>query len=269
MKRNLLKSIIILIAVSFVTLQSCEKKALTIEEGTEENTEYQLPDKIVNNIQVVNGIMQFQSNDHINQVMNGLESEYERLINEFNENFKDLSEDEMQKVAEDIYFNPFIVFETFEQYFGFKSLRADIAEKEKIWLNNEVLDMENNPNNHYIDGEGQRTVITPDGVLMIGNSIFIAMEHGTTYEIIDGSFETLEQIRNNNFKVTENIVIHGENAEKLDWKSVATKSSYWTNYISPKTYKMTGRITIDNRPWVHYVKGTSKIYWLDGSNWRS
>ena len=266
MKRNLLKTVIILLAVTFVSLQSCEKKELVSEQEMTKNTEYHLPNDIIENIQVENDYLQFQNNDHINAIMNGLENEYSRLIAEFNETYKDLSNDEKQIKAEEVNFNPNVVYETFEQYFNFKSLRSEIAMKEEIWLNNEELDMDSNPNNHFIHGDGQRTIVTIDGVLKIGNSIYVMKENYRIFEITDGDFKTLEKIRSDEYLKSENVIIHNENSnEKGTWKSNHSDSDDYTS----GSYKMKYRITITNGPWTHFVKATTDAYYKSGWRWKN
>ncbi len=264
MRRNIILSLSLLF---FIILQGCDKKNFDKEDGSK-NDGYQIPNEIVKDVELTNGILRFKSIDHIIYVMNSIEVEQEKKTSEFFETYKEFSDEEKSEIAKAINFHPCMVYEAFEKELGFYSLRADIANKEKEWLNHKDLDMKTNPNNHYIDGQGQRTVINPNGVLIIGNSIYIAKDNGVTYEIPEMDFMIMEEFLNDDYKNIDKVKIYGENQSKDEWKSVWTNSSDWTTTSGTTTYKMTGRITIDNRPWVHYVKGSTSIYWKDGSVWR-
>jgi len=95
-------------------------------------------------------------------------------------------------------FNPFAVYEAFEKYHSFFSIRKLLKEKEDKWLESKELIMEEDPSIYPLS-ERCLTIANNDGEYMIDNRIFRVEQDGLVYEITDGNFEILEKIRNNQY----------------------------------------------------------------------
>jgi len=227
-----------------------------------------LPDNLVQGVELQNGVLKFKTLDQLKSVIAVLEEESVNLYTTFKEKHKDLNEEELFNAMEEENFNSQEVYESFENYFGFKSLRTKISEEETIWLNNEELDMDKNPNNHFIVGDAERTVLSCNCDLMVGNSIYLVQKDFSIIEITNGDFSTLQKILNKNKESLKNVVYHtqyqiSENNKGL-WRYNADESgTYKTG-----DYKMEYRVTITNGIWWHFVKATTDSYYKKGWSWK-
>ena len=70
------------------------------------------------------------------------------------------------------------------------------------------------PENNFIDDEYIRTILNEYNEFIIDTSIYIMREDGSTLEIIDSSFTTLQLIRDDRIDVdtATNIIIHSPNS---------------------------------------------------------
>ena len=94
----------------------------------------------------------------------------EDFINAYNylENKQDLYLDSIDaEIDEDSYEEDLPLME-FEKSRNFTSLRAIIEQQVTKWLDNEELDEENDPDEHEIDDDILRTLVTPEGKVIIG-----------------------------------------------------------------------------------------------------
>ena len=82
----------------------------------------------------------------------------------------------------------------FEVITNFHSLRAHIENQLLELEAGDGISMENNPDNHYVVSEYERTLFTPDGEIIAGNTIFMYGEYQDVY-ITDLDFEKLEQTK--------------------------------------------------------------------------
>ena len=73
------------------------------------------------------------------------------------------------------------------------------------------MDFENDPDDHFIDGDNYRALFNVDGEVMIGESIYKMTEEGY-YQIVDGDMEILhsfDDISNGRTTFPKNVIFVG------------------------------------------------------------
>ena len=150
----------------------------------------------------------------------------------FYEKWKHLGEDGVNEKAEELNFNHFYTYEVFEKYHGIKTMRSIMKEAEDKWLENEELDWDNDPTIHAISLKS-RAIANSYGEYMVGNSIYHIEKEGIYYEITNGDFDLLKDIRNKQIdynKSYDNIVIHNleiyKTYNKSECRAWATENDY-------------------------------------------
>lgn len=167
--------------------------------------------------------LQFQDIENFNSVyLNYSKSELSNL----SENELDEISDKLELISKDINFSETGIYEQFEKKLNFNSLRSILFEKEEIFLNNPNPNWELDPDNHFIVLDEERTFLNADAEIKIGNSIYKFTEQ-YLFEITDGNYDTLLEIKNNgyNAKMTNVIVTDLESNEKVNASEYSTKSN--------------------------------------------
>ena len=262
---------------------SCENSTMdNIEEHLNivEVVDYTLPNELKKGIEVVNGILKFE-NENIAHVV------FETLDNESDEYVKGLylsctnQEEYFNKVASGE-FNENVVFEQFEDYYQFNSLRNKMDNEIAIWLKNEELDFELKPS-HIIADDAMQTILNVNGEYMIGQIIYKVDLHGNIYGIKDADFESLNKLRNildsdvtasekSGYVIPSNVYLAQRNGNAsiifnhnlksttdLDLKANYSVEKIWS-YDNGNKY-MKGRATVTNVIGVsNFVKASTKSY---------
>ncbi len=201
------------VAVMSVAFLSCTKEAEIVKDSTQQlvfdETEYQLSDLLKSNMTIVEGVPTFESRVDFDSLTNLLEEEYSSWNEKFYNKWKLLGEEGVEAKAEELNFNHDLPIETFEKYYGINTLWSVIKQQQEIWLDNEILDFNNNPTNHALT-ESVRPFANEFGEYAVGKSIYHVEEEGIIYEITDGDYSKLQLIRGgiDNTKGLENVVIH-------------------------------------------------------------
>ncbi len=261
-----------LLFISVFIFNSCTKENQLVNNQRKKFLHYTLPDKLKEDITHENGLLKFNDKKTFDEVLSLLEIEDKKWNKAFSMHYSSYTCEEIDSIAEVIGFNENLVYETFENHHSFYSLRAKIAKEEQVWLNNKVLDLDNDPDNHHIVGNEYRSVINENSELMIGKSIYKIKENWTVYEITDGNFATLKQLRNGYLKSKSpdlhNVIIH--NSEDNLKGSDNCKSNHSdTEYENYKTdYLLKARLTITNSLFGHFVKAESWKYKRKRRRWR-
>lgn len=140
------------------------------------------------------GMLKFQSEEHFLYVQEQLRQTQEKWDDAFVSAFSHLNDEELNDMEELLEFNSNLPFELFEKTLGFSSLRKKIEGEIILWLENDNLDWDNNPDNHWVSRLETRTLLNEQGEVMVGKSIFLMRDEAYA-EIIDGNMETLNVIR--------------------------------------------------------------------------
>jgi hypothetical protein len=90
------------------------------------------------------------------------------------------------------------VYYVFEQQHNIGySLRKLLNDEEEAWLDNDILDTINIPEDHAISELAVQSVFSSTGVVIIEDTIMLMKPNGLYYRILNGSFSTLDSILNN------------------------------------------------------------------------
>lgn len=204
--------------LGLLTLNSCEKDSFTpsenIEAGGEVNfretgdgvIDYSQIEALIGQINLGAisvdgelGALRFASDEDLVQTMSLLEQAEAALDNEIASSISGLSED----VVDEMEINDNFAFEAFENNFpGFTSHRAMVAQLEEAFFANQDLNDEEDPTDAYdaipdvlgviLNTNGE--VISNNGS-EFENQIHVARLDGGNYTILDGNLETALQIR--------------------------------------------------------------------------
>ncbi len=185
-------------------------------------------------------MLSFESNEHVEQVLECLEQAYENHQDAFEAQYGDLSDDEMELIEEEIGFDDYLPLRDFENALGFASLRNKIEIEEEAWLNNEEPDWDNDPDDHFVVDEVTRTIFSENGQLMVAG------------ELVDVS--TLEELQ------------EGSADSRSNGCKTGKSKSQNINYASG--YRMRKRIAIRSYPWHTYVKARTISYKRKRGRWK-
>jgi hypothetical protein len=224
------------------------------------------------NIHVENGMLVFANFEEYNQTIKVLAKENEAYDDDFLKKWGNLKEDELDDKEDELKYNPDLVFLKFEtQFKGFFSLRKQIKDKEEKWLNHEVLDDKNDPDNHFIFDIEERAVLNTRSQVKIGKSIFQMTMFGDL-EVTDGDIKTANLIHSQNaLKLKlKNVIIHGSYDGTIDnsntqatTTSTATSGSTSTNGSTNTNPSLTCKTNINATSYYYYgrykIKGYQKL----------
>ena len=145
--------------------------------------------------------------------------ETEKYISDYFSKFSEtLTKEEINDIVEEEGFNPNAVYESFESYNGFNSLRSKLKQQEDEWLEKEDPD-EENPT-FYPLSERCLPIANTDGEYQIGMNIYRVEKDGDVYVLDEGDYETLANIRKGN--LNERII--GSNLRKTRMAATECKA---------------------------------------------
>ncbi|MBI9069617.1 MAG: hypothetical protein JEZ09_20140 [Salinivirgaceae bacterium] len=280
-------SIIGLIIVGSIIFSSCSKESVqeTSKQETRFTFDYELPSDLTQGITQENGLMLFESEKFLNKITLLLETENQNYVEAYFNSKQALSEDELDIQMELDNFNPFTVYEAFEKYHSFYSLRANLKSQEDDWMDSSSTDeLDNNPSFYPLSDKCQN-IANEEGEYMIGSTIYRVESDGLVYEIKNADYKALESIRcgNSNLDLKNtnpNVIIHREevrssaNGTKADCKSYIRRTGTY-NYADKK--KMDCILDLDWDVTNSAAKAKAKCYkkvkrfgnWKWKRNWTS
>lgn len=255
--------IFFLLAIGFV---ACEKSQdMAVKETV--NT-YELPDVLKSGISKKNGLLIFDDKEHFELVVNTLVSENEKHLETYFEGKQDLSEHELEEQMAKDEFNPFVVFETFEKYHSFSTLRALLKERQDKWLDeSENLSVATNPTIYALSARCLN-IANINGEYMIGTTIYRAEADGLVYEVKNSDFTVLNSIRNGNFDIwakssNPNVIVH-RNEVRSNLKSTMADCKAYVRHTADYNYadnrKMHCILDIDWDGWGSAAKAKAECY---------
>lgn len=163
-----------------------------------------------NGLQVIQGVLILDDGDQFNDLLSMLEeaddswqadfltqvsgleeAELDNLNSQQLDQLAQLLEEEEVRrgITEDL------IYESFEMNMGIQSLRAKLTDMENDFLNSPDPDWSMNPDDHYIVGTAERSLINEKGEIGVDGKLYKFMHNGVIYEVEDGDFATLAQIK--------------------------------------------------------------------------
>ncbi len=152
----------------------------------------------------------------------------------------------------------------FEEQYGFtNSLRKKYNELEALWLNNEELDPNTDPDNTIIFSSAEQTLLNEHQEVMVEGKVYVFSKMSNTFEVHDEYGVSLAKI-NNNEDVSQdpNITSYEKsNGSCTTWKSQEDLHPYITNYRAKRI------VTFRSIP--QYTKSKARVisYKKSGNNW--
>ncbi len=147
---------------------------------------------------IVAGMLQFNTWQLFLDTMAELSAAAEAYDDAFMAQWKHLNEDALfnkqVELAHDEH-QPYIDFEN--QFNGFVSLRKTVKEAEDAWLNNAILDDQNDPDNHYVWDTDMRALLNDKAQVRIKDTL-IQMTRFGYIKVTDGDLNKLAQIETGN-----------------------------------------------------------------------
>ncbi len=159
-------------------------------------------------VKLVHSMLEFSDSAMFEEVLLCLENNDNLWNDKFLEEWGHLDDDELEKKEEEISFNDYFTLELFESSYGLHSLRKLIYDAELIWLDNDELVFENDPNDHQILNPYLRTILNQYGEIKIGEFIYIYHKVGDIYIIGDEDYGIVDSIRAGTFQYNESIHPH-------------------------------------------------------------
>lgn len=178
-----------------VMLVCCDSNEdVNLENST---TTYELPNELKIKLKQSDGMLVFEDECQFDEITNMLVYETEKYISEYFSKFSDtLTKEEINDIVEKECFNPNTVYESFESFNGFHSLRAKLKQQEDEWLEKENPDEENPL--FYPLSERCLPIANTDGEYQIGMNIYRVEKNGDVYVLDEGDYVTLANIRKGN-----------------------------------------------------------------------
>ena len=214
-------------------------KLVTVSDGTSRRTY---------------SFLSFKDNSALNKTIKRLELEAEHYDDQFIASYPNLSGEQLTEKELEVGFDHYRIFKNFINKHNFNNsmLNAFMVE-EKNWLQNEFLDISNDPNSKYLDAEPEEMVVlNEDGVVQVGDTIYIQARNGYI------------TIPNNNinglFNYLDLLDFSGLGPININWNDVLgfglDNFSNWYEELSQPTYNCSQ----DDRDkeWWHY-NSTRKI----------
>ena len=182
-----------------ITFWACSKNELS-ELSDTNTTNPDLPLFSSNNgpnVEVWEEMLFFSGQDHYDAVYEELDILNQEAPNEY-------------EPTEDDYVIPNLFLDEYESSLGFYSLRKDIESAVIERLANGANPLEEDPDNHFIRDEIERTLLNKHMEVRIGESVFKQIDKTYSIEITDANLETLELSRADWQSVMhdENVVVY-------------------------------------------------------------
>ena len=215
-------------------LYSCSNDDVTKE--TEENLQGKSLESKVSSMRIDNGIpsassnniLVFESREALENVFNEMTQEYDKYNEVLDQKIpNDLEDDDLEDFIIKNNLDEDYTLNNFEKQFGFKSLRKTINEAEAAWLETqgEVMDVDTDPDNHFIVSDFERTLLNEGSELIVKDAekrpiIFKYFEWGHI-EISNLDTEILREINQGNIndpQVLENMAA-SKSFLKIFWKN--------------------------------------------------
>jgi Leucine-rich repeat (LRR) protein len=188
----------------FMTLKSCYPEKLQEPEKASKLSQVQnrdVSDPITmaklaeidfNKIQMENGMLKFDSRATMLETISKLRQANHLWRQFYNQTMEGLDEETANQMS----ISESFPYEWFQEQTGYYSLWKSLEEQRNEWLaqSGEELDFSNYPD-HHIKDNPVKSIVSVEGEVMVGNSIFKEYPYGLNVEIPDSDFNLLYQLR--------------------------------------------------------------------------
>lgn len=211
-------------------------------------------------------MLSFPSFQEFKTTLETLEAALEAHQEAFYSQYEHLSEDEIDSIADAVGFNdqqPLVDFENSKNFSN--SLRRKFNAAEAIWLNNENLDIQNDPIKNYPYDELEQALLNENQEVMIGGVVYVYRDAAVIYQINQEHQQMLSMLANgqdisNNPNVTT--------TDKAGYSCTLWKEKTFTKY-----YNNGSRMIKEDLIWksgTHHTRAISKIsnYKKKGNRWK-
>lgn len=189
----------VLIGVGFVACKKINpEKRDGVVNGTSEN-EFGLTSlkSSSNSIEIIDGLLKFQSYDHVLFTIQNLEEKYDNHENFFINQYPDIDGDSLAIIEENVGHNEFETFEDFESSYGHQSLRKELFDFESNWLDSDQSSEEPVHPMDFIIEYGLQTILNNKAELIVADTIYKFYPYGYV-QIANLDFALLEEYRSSN-----------------------------------------------------------------------
>jgi len=122
-------------------------------------------------VSMVGGMLEFTDETAFNNLLNRLEQAYEDHQSNFVDSYNHLTDDQINNLAQAQGFDEFLPLKEFENYFGLQSYRQLIENQENQWLQNNILDLNTDPDgNSPIVEDVLRTLVNQNGDFQVASN---------------------------------------------------------------------------------------------------
>lgn len=225
-------------ALGILCFTACESEIQEIASPQINTLESRNPntdcEEFLEGIRVEDGMLHFRSAEQMKLVYECLEKQQAAHLKEAYAPYEELSDeafDEMEEAGE-IQIDDYLVLRTFERKLGFQSLRLILEKAELEWLQSEELDIENDPDDHFVIDEVFRTLLSVDASVMIA---------GELYQFNEEEENTIE-----------------ERMQQSDCRSMKGKS--YNKYNSSYNRRIKCSVAHVTYPWGRYALARTKNY---------
>lgn len=244
-------------------------------------------------------ILVFDDMETVKHTLKELENEVEKYEKAFVGRYRDVDDEELDKIEQEIGYDRNKPLKDFDNNLRFSSSEAAYLKAEARYLKH--MHDKDDPNNNFIGDDEERTLLNACNEVMIDGTIYKLTKDGY-FEINDGDFRTLAKLDNGNLRdidnLPENVRFNAGDNPKLDDKDNLVEKSFFSKGGNSKSKKSlsfwpfrkcrtwkrrTGRVTSRSRtrrikwsvshwtyPWGRYVTARTTNYkrrWW-GRGWR-
>ncbi|HOF08256.1 MAG TPA: hypothetical protein PKY44_09525 [Bacteroidales bacterium] len=232
-------------------------------------SEIKVINKNFKGIQGSENMLYFPDMETFKYVLDDLRKQMLEYDSVFMEKYKNYTLEEINKIIEEIGYNEEQPLYDFAKYYNFYNLHQKIAELEIIFLQNDELDINNDPDNNFIIEKELRTLLNTDCEVKINDTIYKLTETGY-YAICDGNLKSLQIIDNNlnNHNISiKNVLYVGESN---DSKAIGCNSNkYCSGYENNEraNYKIKWVVSHWTHPWERRVIAKIDNYKKKNHGW--
>jgi hypothetical protein len=258
------KVIFLMTGVLLFFLYSCNKENENFkEQNLEQNQEViqssnqvetRSDESVLTSISLNNGILEFTDFTHFRNAVDYLEEENEKHVDNFLSTYSDLDDDELFDKEQELSFSDYVPSENFESSKGFSSRRAYVETAIQDWLNHEVLDDANDPDDWDNLDEEMRTFFNEDGNVKIGGEVYHMDDFSAVENILDPGCKrfstkntTVDYDNKKRFKIRVT-AISGPLRLKIKTKVISQKKKWfgWGRYRTNVFASVGGSISDQN-----------------------
>jgi hypothetical protein len=219
-----------------------------------------------------NELLVFSNMNAIILTINDLERQMIELDSVFFATFYHLTDDERNEKEIELNFVSEKPILDFNDFFLYYSLYQEIAHQENLWLQNEELDHETDPDNDYIIEYEVRAVLNTDYEVQIADSIYKFTENGY-FSFPAATLKTLQLL--DDYLDLENLpegVNFDGQYDDFDFKSSTCSSNRRNNgyKVNPNNSHRRIKWVVSHwtHPWERSVVAKTKNYKKQGNSWK-